>query len=46
MSNDLTGTLIIRDSVLTQNPSLGFENYPGIFYLGNGEPIIEGSTVE
>jgi hypothetical protein len=46
VSNDLSGSLIIRDSVLTQNPSLGFENYPGIFYLGQGDPIFENSTVE
>ena len=46
VSNDRTGTLTIQDSTLRDNPSLGFENYPGIFFLGHGEPHITGSTVE
>lgn len=48
VSNDLTGTLGISNSVLTSNPSLGFETtgYPGIFYLGNGAPQISGSTLQ
>ncbi len=46
VSNDRTGTLSIKDSTLRDNPSLGFENYPGIFFLGQGEPKITGSTVE
>ncbi len=46
VSNDRTGTLSIRDSTLRDNPSEGFENYPGIFFLGRGEPRISGSTVE
>ena len=46
VSNDRTGTLTIQDSTLHDNPSLGFENYPGIFFLGHGEPQISGSTVE
>ena len=46
VSNDRTGTLAIQDSTLRDNPSLGFENYPGIFYLGHGAPQITGSTVE
>jgi len=46
VSNDRTGTLSIRDSTLHDNPSLGFENYPGIFFLGKGEPQISGSTVD
>ncbi len=46
VSNDRTGTLAIQDSTLRDNPSLGFENYPGIFYLGHGEPQITGSTLE
>ncbi|QIG41480.1 hypothetical protein G5V58_00670 [Nocardioides anomalus] len=45
VSNDRTGTLEIRDSTLTDNPSLAFENYPGIFFLGRGEPAISGSVV-
>lgn len=47
VSNDRTGTLTIRDSVLKGNPSAGFETagYPGIFYLGSGLPVITGSTL-
>jgi hypothetical protein len=46
VSNDRTGTLAIEDSTLHHNPSLGFENYPGIFFLGRGKPQITGSTVD
>ena len=46
VSNDRTGTLTIKDSTLHDNPSLGFENYPGIFFLGHGAPQISGSTVD
>jgi hypothetical protein len=46
VSNDRTGTLSIQDSTLHHNPSLGFENYPGIFFLGHGQPEITGSTVD
>ncbi|MFO0551850.1 MAG: hypothetical protein U0271_25915 [Polyangiaceae bacterium] len=46
VSNDQTGHLIIRDSVLTQNPSGKFETYPGIFYIGQGDPVFENSTIE
>jgi hypothetical protein len=47
VSNDLTGTLRITNSVLRLNPSLKFETkgYPGIFYLGNGLPLVSGSTL-
>jgi hypothetical protein len=48
VSNDLSGTLSITDSVLSSNPSLGFETqgYPGIFVLANGDPVITNSTLE
>lgn len=46
VSNDLSGKLVVRDSVLSANPSDGFETFPGIFYLGSGEPDFTGSTVE
>lgn len=46
VSNDRTGTLSIQGSTLHHNPSLGFENYPGIFYLGRGEPQVSGSTLD
>jgi hypothetical protein len=34
VSNDRTGTLEIRSSTLKNNPSDGFENSPGIYFLG------------
>ena len=48
VSNDHTGTLSIKDSTLTHNPSEGFETqgFPGIFVLAKGDPQVEGSTVE
>ena len=46
VSNDRTGTLSIQDSTLRDNPSQGFENYPGIFFLGQGEPEVSGSVVD
>lgn len=48
VSNDRTGSLVIRDSVLSNNPSAGFETdgYPGIFVLASGPPDVSGSTLE
>lgn len=48
VSNNRQGTLSITKSDLSQNPSVGFETngYPGIFYLGNGNPIINNSLIE
>lgn len=47
VSNDRTGTLDVRDSVLRRNPSDGFgtSGYPGIFFLGAGRPRTSGSTL-
>ena len=47
VSNDKTGTLSIKDSTLSGNPSKGFSTagYPGIFFLGSGKPSIENSTL-
>jgi len=47
VSNDRTGTLSIRDSTLSGNPSRGFSTagYPGIFFLGSGKPSVSGSTL-
>ncbi|MFI5308919.1 MAG: hypothetical protein ACHQ53_16290 [Polyangiales bacterium] len=47
VSNDRTGTLIIKDSILTSNPSGAFETtgYPGIFVLAQGDPQVTGSTL-
>lgn len=46
VSNDRSGHLIIEDSVLRRNPSLGFETLPGIFVLADGDPEITGSVIE
>jgi hypothetical protein len=46
VSNDRTGTLSVRSSVLRDNPSRGFETYPGIFYLGRGEPDLTGTVLD
>jgi hypothetical protein len=44
VSNDRTGVLEIRSSTLRDNPSDGFENSPGIFFLGR-ERIVVNSIV-
>ena len=41
VSNDRTGTLTIDGSRLTDNPSLGFETLPGIFFLGARRTITD-----
>jgi hypothetical protein len=48
VSNDRTGHLIIEESTLRRNPSEGFETqgYPGIFYLGDGDPQVTDSVIE
>lgn len=54
VSNDHTGHLSIDGSTLKNNtyapngqPSNPhFENYPSIFYLGNGNPIFTNSTIQ
>ncbi len=47
VSNDRTGTMRIDSSTLRRNPSDGFETagYPGIFYLGQGNPTVVNSTI-
>jgi hypothetical protein len=45
VSNDRTGTLSIDHSTLRNNPSDGFENLPGIFFLGAHRPSIKHSIV-
>jgi hypothetical protein len=44
VSNDRTGDLVIRSSKLKNNPSDGFENSPGIFFLGD-KRVVEDSVV-
>jgi hypothetical protein len=46
VSNDRTGTMTLSDSTLRDNPSLGFETYPGIFFLGAKASFVDGTTVE
>ena len=46
VSNNLTGHLIIQDSVLRANPSDQFETMPGIFYLGDGPIQVSNSVIE
>jgi hypothetical protein len=48
VSNDRTGTLAIDGSTLRRNPSDGFETegFPGIFFLGAGQPAVRGSTLD
>ena len=44
--NDRTGTMTLSDSTLRDNPSLGFETYPGIFFLGAKASFVNGTTVK
>ena len=54
VSNDKTGHLIIDSSVIKNNTyapngqpnNPHFQNYPGIFYIGNGNPILTNSTIQ
>jgi hypothetical protein len=47
VSNDLTGTLGIANSVLGANPDrFRTAGFPGIFFLGSGTPQVSGSTVQ
>jgi predicted outer membrane repeat protein len=49
VSNDHTGSLVIKDSILRQNPSDNFETsgYPGIFVLDDDDkPSVTGSTIQ
>jgi hypothetical protein len=48
VSNDRSGSLVIKDSTLTNNPSDGFETagYPGIFVLANGDPQVSNSVIQ
>lgn len=48
VSNDRSGTMSITDSTLQDNVSQEFETrgLPGIFYLGNGDPVISNTILE
>ncbi len=47
VSDDRTGTMAIRDSILEDNPNDRFHTagLPGIFFLGERAPTIVGSTL-
>jgi hypothetical protein len=47
VSNDKTGTLTIERSKLRDNPNAGFQTagYPGIFFLGQGHPVVLASSL-
>jgi hypothetical protein len=46
VSNDHTGTMSIDNSRLTSNPNAGFQTagFPGIFFLGRGQPTLTSTT--
>jgi hypothetical protein len=48
VSNDRTGSFTIDDSTLSHNVSKGFSTagYPGVFFLGRGDPAVSGSSLE
>jgi len=48
VSNDRTGTLSIEGSTLRRNRSDQFSTagFPGIFFLGAGQPSVSGSTLQ
>lgn len=49
VSNDRTGSLVIRDSVLRRNPRGTFETqgFPGMFIIAKeGDPSVTNSTIE
>jgi hypothetical protein len=41
VSNDRSGVLEIRSSTLRNNPSVGFETDPGIFFLGRDQIVVD-----
>jgi hypothetical protein len=47
VSDDKTGTLTIERSQLHDNPHAGFQSvgYPGIFFLGQGHPMVLASSL-
>lgn len=48
VSNNRQGTLSISNSTLKRNPSNGFETagFPGIFFLGKGQPSVTNSVIQ
>ncbi|WP_051452222.1 hypothetical protein [Actinospica robiniae] len=48
VSNDRSGTMTVNGSTLHSNVSKGFytAGYPGVFFLGQGKPVVSGSSLE
>lgn len=48
VSNNKTGGITIKDSVLRRNPKGKFETsgFPGMFVIAKAPPTVEGSTIE
>jgi hypothetical protein len=46
VSNDKSGSLRISESTLQNNRSGTFENFPGMFVIARGAPLITSSIVE
>lgn len=48
VSNNRQGTMTLDGVTMARNPSDGFETtgLPGIFYLGNGSPVITNSSLQ
>jgi hypothetical protein len=46
VSNDRTGTMQFEHSQLRGNPNAGFQTsgFPGIFFLGRGQPVLTSTT--
>lgn len=46
VSNDRSGTMTLSDSTLRDNPSRGFETYPGIFFIGAKASFVDGTSLD
>jgi hypothetical protein len=48
VSNNRSGSMRLESSQMRRNVSAGFETagYPGIFYLGNGPPVVISTLIE
>jgi len=46
VSNNHSGTMAVQNSQLSNNDSLQFETFPGMFVIAAGDPNFDGSTIE
>jgi hypothetical protein len=46
VSNNYTGSVLIRDSELRRNTSDEFQTHPGMFIKGAGAPVFDNSVIE